>query len=415
MNGSSDKKTVRRITLLFMLTYFVSYVTRVNYGAVIVEMVNATGYGKPLLSLALTGSFITYGVGQVVSGFAADRVSPKRIVASGIALSSAMNLLIPFCTSPLLMTAVWCVNGFAQAFLWPPIVRLMTENFDDETYKKSSVIVTYGSSLGTVAVYLVAPLLIALLDYRLVFFVSAAAGAVMLPVWLRFAPEGKKREERANVFPEEEKKTGNKRLLAVFLAPFMLGILLAISMQGMLRDGVTTWMPSLVSESFGVDGKLAILSGVILPIFGMVSLHITSYIYRKRIKNPLLCAGVLFGAGALSALGLCFASGGSAALTVILAALLIACMHGVNLIMTCMLPPFFKGFGRVSTVSGVLNAFTYIGSALSTYFIAVITENSSWTVTLIIWCSVAFAGTALCILCARPFGRFAGRGGGEEQ
>lgn len=43
-----------------------------------------------------------------------------------------------------------------------------------------------------------------------------------------------------------------------------------------------------------------------------------------------------------------------------------ACMHGVNLILVCMLPVFFKEGGNVSTVSGTLNACTYVGSAFST-------------------------------------------------
>ena len=53
--------SVKRIAFLFALTYFTSYLTRINYGAVISEMVLSTGIDKPLLSMALTGSFITYG------------------------------------------------------------------------------------------------------------------------------------------------------------------------------------------------------------------------------------------------------------------------------------------------------------------------------------------------------------------
>ncbi|MBE6673147.1 MAG: MFS transporter, partial [Ruminococcaceae bacterium] len=60
----SDKKAVNRLALLFTLMYMVSYITRINYGAVISEMVKDTGYSKSMLSMALTGSFITYGVGQ---------------------------------------------------------------------------------------------------------------------------------------------------------------------------------------------------------------------------------------------------------------------------------------------------------------------------------------------------------------
>jgi sugar phosphate permease len=69
----------------------VSYITRINYGAIIVEMESATGISKSMLSMALTGSFITYGTGQVISGIIGDRVSPKRLVSLGFLITVLMN------------------------------------------------------------------------------------------------------------------------------------------------------------------------------------------------------------------------------------------------------------------------------------------------------------------------------------
>ena len=117
-----------------MFTYMASYITRINYGAVILEMVYATGYGKAALSMALTGSFITYGAGQIVSGVLGDKFRPKILVFCGLILSVCMNVIIPFCPTPVYMLVVWCVNGFAQAFMWPPIVRLMTVLFEEDDY-----------------------------------------------------------------------------------------------------------------------------------------------------------------------------------------------------------------------------------------------------------------------------------------
>ena len=70
------------MALLFAITYMVSYITRTNYGAIVSNMVEQTGYTKDLLSMALTGSFITYGTGQIVSGILGDRFSPKKLVRS---------------------------------------------------------------------------------------------------------------------------------------------------------------------------------------------------------------------------------------------------------------------------------------------------------------------------------------------
>ena len=80
----TDKKRVNRLIILFMVTYMVSYLTRINYGAVLLDMVKSTGFTKDLLSLAVTGSFVTYGVGQIISGFIGDKIEPKKLIFIGL-------------------------------------------------------------------------------------------------------------------------------------------------------------------------------------------------------------------------------------------------------------------------------------------------------------------------------------------
>jgi OPA family glycerol-3-phosphate transporter-like MFS transporter len=105
------------------------------------------------------------------------------LVSLGLAVTTVMNFLIPFCDSPYLMCAVWCINGFAQAFMWPPIVKIMSHLMTDADYQTSIVKVLWGSSFGTIAVYLVSPLLISVSSWRAVFFFSSACGAVMFVLW----------------------------------------------------------------------------------------------------------------------------------------------------------------------------------------------------------------------------------------
>ena len=129
MEKLTDKTQINRTILLFSLTYMVSYMTRINFGAVLAAIVEDTGMTKTMLSAAVTGSAITYGIGQILSGFIGDRVSPKKLVFTGLMASVCMNLLIPLCRNHLQMTAVWCVNGLAQACMWPPMVKLMLSKF----------------------------------------------------------------------------------------------------------------------------------------------------------------------------------------------------------------------------------------------------------------------------------------------
>ena len=392
------KKQINTLALLFALTYMVSYMTRINYGAVIAEMEISTGFSRSLLSMALTGSFITYGVGQIVSGICGDKFSPKKLVSLGLIVTICMNLLIPLCQNPYQMLAVWCVNGFAQSFMWPPIVRLMTALLSADDYKKVTVKVSWGSSFGTIAVYFLAPVIITLLSWKWVFLICAVFGAIMLVIWNKFS------YEIENEKKEKVDATPSSSLKALF-TPLLLCVMLCIILQGMLRDGVTTWMPSYISETYNLGSAISILTGIVLPLFSIVTFNLAEKLYRKKLTNPLLCAGVIFGVGAVSAIALYLLSDAGAVFSVLFSALLTGAMHGVNLILICMIPPFFKKYGNVSTASGVLNSCTYIGSELSTYGIAVLSENMGCHLTIFIWFIIAVLGTAVCLLCVKPWAK----------
>ena len=185
----------------------------------------------------------------------------------------------------------------------------------------------------------------------------------------------------------------------------MIGIMLAIVFQGMLRDGVATWMPSYISETYRLSNGISILTGVILPLFSVVCLQFATILYTKKLTNPVLCAGVFFAVGAAAALAILLFSGKVAAFSVLFSAVLTGCMHGVNLMLICMIPSFFEKQGSVSTVSCVLNSCTYVGSAISTYGIALLSEKAGWSSTLLVWLAIAIAGTVICLLCVKPWRR----------
>lgn len=396
MTELQDKKQIRNLGLLLGMVYMISYITRINFGAVISEMESATGISRSLLSMSVTGSFITYGIGQIISGVLGDQFSPKKLISAGFVLTILMNLAIPVCTSPYGMLIAWCINGFAQSLMWPPMVKIMTVLLSPADYQKAVVTVSCGSSAGSVLVYLMAPAIIATLHWKAVFWICAGAALIMLVIWqcLGRDVQPEKREKKQKFFGRNSK---------MLFTPMMLGIMLAIVLQGMLRDGVTTWMPSYISETYHLSNVVSILTGVCLPLFSIACFHLSSAVYGKIFHNPLLCAGVIFGIGTAAATGVYFLSGQSAAASVLFSALLTGSMHGVNLMLVAMVPAFFKKHGNISTVSGVVNACTYVGSAVSTYGIALISESVGWNVTLAIWIGIAALGTIICFAVVRPW------------
>ena len=392
-----DKKKARSLAVLFTVTYMASYITRINFSAIISEIEVQTGIARTLLSMSVTGGFITYGIGQIVSGICGDYFSPKKLVSLGLCVSVAMNLLMMISSHPYIMLAIWCVNGFAQAFMWPPIVKIMVEVFSEDYYKKMAVRISWASSYGTIAIYLIAPIIITLLNWRFVFLFSSICGVITIFLWNKFAVDIDRSKKTANAL------TPTKNANYLLLAPVVIGIMIAIILQGMLRDGVTTWMPTYIDEVYHLGTAVSILTGIVMPLFSIGCTQITSKLYRHKIKNPVTCSVIMFIIGSAVSVTLYFCSGASAIVSVLCSAILTGAMHGVSSMLTAMVPPFFKKYGNVSTVTGVLNACAYIGSGISTFGIAILSENFGWQMNIFIWCIIAILGTIICLACIKPW------------
>lgn len=410
MTKITDKKKANRTIIILMLVYMVSYMTRIDFEALISEIVRSEGIEKSLASISVTCLFIVYGVGQLISGFLGEKIQPKRLIAIGFLTTAVMNIIVTLFSNVYFMAAVWSVNGLAQAFMWPPLVKLMTEIFDEETYKKSAVRVSWGSSIGTIAVYLLGPVCIHLfagytvggrsMGWRSMFYICSALAIIMMFIVLKICPEIDVVKNTQQLNLREEGSRNSKIPFFVFF------IMIAIVLQGMLRDGVTTWTPSLLSETFSLPVEHSILTGVCIPVFSIAAFWIVSVIHRKKFKNEVLFSGIIFALGTISAAALTFLNGKSPALSVGLSALLTGCMHGVNLMLICLLPGHFKKSGNVSFISGLLNFCTYVGSSIAIYVIAKLTEKYGWSVTTTVWCAIAAMGSIICFSCSNRWKKF---------
>ena len=388
----ADKHAVH-VTLMCALLYFCSYLTRYNFGAVLVEIVAHEGLSAELVSMSITGLFITYGIGQLISGYLGDKLPPEKVMTAGLFTSAAMNALIPFCKSPWVMLAVWCVNGFAQAMLWPPLVRILASELNEPDYKQACFLVSCASSVGTVSVYLLSPLCIVLYGWKLMFWFSSACAFIMTFVWLF----GMRRTGDASAAVIMKDPVERKPMNLGFLYSAMLAaVFVAIAAQGAVRDGITTWMPTLMSEAFGMKTTVSILTGVVLPVFAIISFRIATAVNRRFFPNDITCAGIMFFIGSAALVTMYFTGLKSRILSVILLMLTTGAMHGVNLMLISMLPQRFKRFGRVSFFTGMLNTCTYVGSAVSAFGIAVFKDGFGWSMTVLLWAAISFVGFLCC-------------------
>lgn len=394
-----DKKNSNNLMYLGAAAYFTSYLTRNNFAAVLAAIIQAGEIDKTSAGLVTTLGFITYGIGQLISGWLGDRINPKKLMFIGFLMTASMNFLIPLCPNGAAMCVVWAFNGFAQSFMWPPMVKIMKTAMDSDGYDRGCIIVNGGGICATIMIYLISPLIIRLFGWRAVFILNASIAVIMSAVWMKRMTSIEKTAGieyalRTNKSAGGEKKKSKLSVSIVLLAFVMIAIIL----QGSLRDGVTTWIPTYITEVFHLDSSISILSGVVIPLFGLASYKVAEFIYNKLGKKPYLCAGIIFAVSAVCTVVLRAFPDASPILTVVLAALIVAGMHGINLILVCFLPAILANDDNMSVISGLLNFMTYVGSALSTYGFAVVSDNFGWNSVVSVWVVITVLGVAMCLL-----------------
>jgi len=182
-----------RVFLAAHLGYCIFYLTRKNLTPAL--HIFSEKLGIDIFSLGIiTGVFsITYGVGKIISGFLADRISSRLLMASGLLCSGIINLFFGFFSSLWVLVFFWGLNGFCQSAGYPPIAKTLVSWFAPS--ERAKIWSWWNSShiMGTfLAGSVVALLLKYSSDWRTVFYVPGIVSiiaAILIFLSLRNSPE----------------------------------------------------------------------------------------------------------------------------------------------------------------------------------------------------------------------------------
>ena len=403
MDTINNKKYSRTgIIILCCLVYFVSYFSRKDFAAVMAGMISDGAIGRANAGLVGTMLFIFYGVGQLVSGYLGDKIRPKYLIMMGLSVTGMCNALMPVVPEGA-MVCVWGLNGLAQAMLWPPIVKILAHYLDHNTYVTAHLAVTSAAHVATVLLYVFVPICLTFMSWHTVFICASALAFISMTVFAiamrLILPKSAERESEATdeTKGNDSHRTDAHSILTVLKESGIFTVFVCIVVIGFLRDGIESWLPMLYSEAFGRDVSESTLVSMILPVFSIISIAVVTPLHKNGIlKNEVSGTALLFGLSLVSAIPLAFFVSMDGAFfsvaSLLLTAFICAAMHGANFLLISCLPGRFARFGRAATVSGVCNSCVYIGAAISTYGIALISEVMGWSLTIASWCAILVIG-----------------------
>lgn len=259
---------------------------------------------------------------------------------------------------------------------------------------------------GTLAAYVLSAAVLAVSGWRTVFFgagICLLAAAVLWSIGYArversfgerdLEEAAQERNDCGKDIPKPKGKTSFRALLAggVWL------IILPVVVHGILKDGVTSWVPTYILETFHTSASLSVLVTTLLPIVNLSGAYVARALYRRYAGNEVRASAVFFGISVAALAVLRLAGSFSMALTVALLAVITASMMGVNTLFVNLLPLRYERQGKVSSVSGFLNACAYLGTAVSTFSIGVMVESFGWDVTVGSWLAATTVGLLVCL------------------
>ncbi len=420
MNTTWTEKKINRcageLFLLCFLAYAFSYIGRQNFSACLPAMISDGTLTKAFGGYITTAYMVVYGSGQLLNGIGGSRIRPQYLIGCGLCGAGLMNLCMSFCSLPWLMLVIWSLNGLFHSMLWAPMMRVFTDHLPESKRYAAGVNIAASIPVGTVCAYLIPALFLRVSDWHTVFAVCGGLLLLAFAVWtcgnLRLrayiaSMEAQCRVSRQAVTDhhastENRHATGTRpSLISVILASGLLLVLLCLLCNGALKDAMNAWIPTFLSERFGLDESTSALVSVIIPIVTVSGAYVSTWINKKYIHNELYTGGVMFVLSAVCILVIRIAGDRSALLCAFCLAVSISSMWGANTMFLTMLPYHFAGLGLTSSVTGFLNCCAYFASAAFSSLYGLAAEWAGWSVLILIWLAISFLGILVCLVGGR--------------
>jgi OPA family glycerol-3-phosphate transporter-like MFS transporter len=393
------------LAALCLVMYLASYLTRYSYSATMNVMIEEGVLTQDGGTLIGTLFFILYGVGQIFAGILGDRIRPERGILLGFVLTIACNLAMP-AVSPRygLLCAVWCFNGLAQSLFWPPVVRLFSLWFKKEAYRVAISGIYIASFVGVLLNYLCTSFLIAYASWQVLYYLVAGFAAAVMAVWIVFfsRPAFRTPARGETATPADPSlrplpPTQKESVPHLFWRSGALFAVVAMIAGGLLKDGVQTWLPIVLTREFHASASLSSGLTAILPVFSILGIVFGAYFYRKILKNEMRGSFYALTAVAVLCGGLLLSLGRSMWTYILCSALIVGVTLVTNLMLLTYVPGRFSRYGCVATVSGLTDASSYLGSAFSSYGISRLIGEDHWEAGILFWAGLALLGGILCI------------------
>ena len=292
------------------------------------------------------------------------------------------------------MYLLWAANGLAQSMLWSAVMRIVSTAYTlTETARKAAMVMSVSVGIGTLLGVLL-PTALALLGLAEVFTVPGAiilSMGVLVQLLLRSGKRG---------IPQAAVPLSPRFDLRIFRDSRLLRMLFPALAHGAIKENLILWIPLFFLNVYGLNLADAAFFIFMMPIATLLGRFLFPLWYRlckSSGRTTLLSA---FAACILLLLPLLLAVA-SAWISGLLLSGTAICTSIINAQLVSVFPMDFQAENRVSTVAGLLDSISYIGSALGSLLFGLLISQFGYNGMIAAWALLA-GGAVVCLV---PRGR----------
>jgi len=384
-------------------TYGAFYFCRTNISAAIPGMKEAVvdggmGFTATQCAYFLSATKIAYATGQLINGQLSEQLSPRKMLATGMFGTAALNVLFGFAPALFFFIFIWACNGYSQSLGWTPCVRVLANWFPVQ--RRGSVIgfVGTGYQVSAVATYVISGMAAEMLGWRGAFFVPAGVmvvSAFIMLLFLEERPEHGESSATQSGIPRPTNNPGNStldNLLLTITNPrlWLLGI--SLGLLNACRYGFLDWGLTHLTEVQETGVGKAALKYAVLPVGAIAGSYVagwaTDRFFGSR-RAPV--AAILLVALGLLSLAYDSVARTSVPATMFLLVLIGFCIYGPQVLLVGTAPADLARKGTSAAAAGFVNCLGYIGAASGDFFTGRSLDASGWEKTIYLWAVWAFA------------------------
>jgi OPA family glycerol-3-phosphate transporter-like MFS transporter len=274
---------------------------------------------------------------------------------------------------------------------------------------KASVIMGTTVAVGTFFVYGTSAVYAGFTSFKAAFFTAAIVLISVATVWILFISklmEAQQKEEEVvenTTHTNIQTATGKQTKKVIYFTICILSFCGIIT--NLIKDGLGTWVPSILKGNYGLNDSLSIILTLALPIVAIFGNAFAVAMHEKMGDFVYQCALMFAISGAFIMVVIASFSLDGWWLLLVCFTVVTLLVSSCNSLITSIFPLFMRGKLNSGLIAGVLNGFCYVGSTLSTYGLAVIADKSGWMAVFwtLFWCCVAVLVATMIYFIVRKF------------